>query len=83
MKLLLRIITVPFIAAILLVTYGIAYIKHVWNWLRHGGEVAVYNDKVNQVTIKQVFDMADKHFTHEREQREYLDRIIEQSKAQS
>jgi len=60
MKYLIRIIALPFFAALVLIGTVRLYFGYLINFLRFGGESIVYTNSRNQATIQDVFDTLSK-----------------------
>lgn len=60
MKYLIRIIALPFFAALVLIGTIKLYFGYLINFLRFGGESIVYTNTRNQATIQDVFDALSK-----------------------
>lgn len=56
MKYVLRILVVPFVLGLLVVFYLYYAVFRTFQWVKWGGEVNVYNEKLNRATIQDVFN---------------------------
>lgn len=55
MKIILRIIVLPFFSALALIGAIYIWLRWTFNFIKHGGEAIAYTDKINSKTIFDVY----------------------------
>ena len=55
MKYLLRVLGLPFFLGLMVIWLVSVIAVRTYDWLKYGGEAVSYNDRINRVTITQVF----------------------------
>ena len=67
MRILMRILSFPFIAAIHLIWAILVYLRSMYHLARYGGENIVYTPKHNRTTIQDTYKKLDEFINYEPE----------------
>lgn len=52
-KILIRLIVLPFVAAIVFIALMRFFFSSLWMWINYGGELMMYENKFNPLTFKE------------------------------
>jgi len=58
MKIVFRILVLPFIFGLILISYNIIVFKHLYDFLKYGGEWITF-DKGSKTTIRDLFNLVE------------------------